>query len=142
MDDDSLEPFSLDLDISSDLTGQPEVVEPAVTPESVEESEMDSRKEPESTETTESELQETGGNHEETERDKTLTDDIPLQQEDIDPDSETDADFDTKTRRPQRLKRAPLRFTYDTPGYPSVIAAPRVKYVSCIYKGLGTPIIA
>lgn len=142
MDDDSPEPFSLDLDISSDLTGQPEVVEPAVTPESVEESEMDSRKEPESTETTESELQETGGNHEETERDKTLTDDIPLQQEDIDPDSETDADFDTKTRRPQRLKRAPLRFTYDTPGYPSVIAAPRVKYVSCIYKGLGTPIIA
>jgi len=43
MDDDTLEPFSLDLDISlSDLTGQPKAVEPEITQECVEEPEMDS----------------------------------------------------------------------------------------------------
>lgn len=114
--------FSLDLDISlSDLTGQPKPVEPGVLKECVEESEINSRNEPESTETTDSELQVTCENSEETERDKTLNEDISLHQE--------DTDFDTKTR-PQRLKRAPLRLTYCTPRHPSVLAAPIVKYVS------------
>lgn len=130
LDDDMLEPFSLDLDVSlSDLNEQPKAVEPVVTLECVEETEMDSGNVPE--------LQETCENYEETERDKPMTEDIPLQQG----DSDLDPDFDTKIR-PQRLKRAPLRLTYDTPGHPSVIAAPTVKYISCIYKWIGTPVVA
>ncbi|KAL4007883.1 hypothetical protein ACER0C_001735 [Sarotherodon galilaeus] len=142
MDDDTLEPFSLDLDISlSDLTEQPKTVELGVTQECEEEPEMDSVNEFESTETTETELPETCENHEETGKDKTLTEDILLQEEDTELNSETNPDFDIKTR-PQRLRRAPLRLTYDEPGHPSVIAAPTVKYVSCIYKWIGTPIFA
>lgn len=138
LDDDTLEPFSLDLDVSlSDLTEQPKAIEPVVTLECVEETEMDSGNVPESTETAEPELQETCENHEETERDKPLTEDIPLQRG----DSDLDPDFDTKTR-PQRLSRAPLRLTYDTPGHPSVIAAPTVKYIYCVYKWIGTPVVA
>ncbi|CAI5659742.1 unnamed protein product [Oreochromis niloticus] len=142
MDDDTLEPFSLDLDISlSDLTEQPKTVELGVTQECVEEPEMDSVNEFESTETTETELPETCENHEEIDKDKTLTEEILLQEEDTELNSETNPDFDIKTR-PQRLKRAPLRLTYDEPGHPSVVAAPTVKYVSCIYKWIGTPIFA
>lgn len=137
MDDDTLEPFSLDLDISlGGQTGQLTIVGPAVTQECVEEFEMDSGSEPESAETTEPELQETRESQEETETDKTFTENIPIQK-----DIEFDSDFDTKTR-PQRLKRAPLRLPYDTPGHPSVMAVPTVKYVSCIYKWIGTPVIA
>ncbi len=141
-DDDTLEPVSLDLDIPlSDLTGQPKVVELGEIQECVEEPEMDSGNELESIETTESGLQETCDNPKETERDKTLTEDIPLQEEDTELDSATDPDFDTKTR-PQRQKRAPLRLTYDTPGHSSVIAVPTVRYVSYIYKWISTPVIA
>ena len=136
MDGDTLEPFSLDLDISlNDLTRQPKAVEPEVTQECVDEPEMDSGNELESTEAMQSKVQGTSENYEETDRDKLLTEDICPQ------DIRIELDSDTKTR-PQRLKRAPSRLTYDTPGHPSVIAAPTVKFVSCIYKWIGTPIIA
>lgn len=88
---------------------------------------------PEFIETTEPELQETCEIQGQTQRDETLYAGTPLLQR--------DTETDTETRRTQRLKRAPLMLTYDTPGHPSVIAAPTVRYVSCLYKWIGFPAI-
>lgn len=44
------------------------------------------------------------------------------------------------TRRTQRVRRAPSRLTYDTPGHPHIIVAPIVRYVSCFYKWIGSPV--
>lgn len=49
---------------------------------------------------------------------------------------------ETEIRRTQRVRRAPSILTYDTPGHPSVIAAPIVRYVSCLYKWIGAPVIS
>lgn len=120
MDDETSEPFSLDLDIVlSEPAGQPDAVEPEVIQECVEEEpEMDiGGNEPEFIETTEPELQETCEIQAQTQRDKTLYAGTPL------------------------LQRDTLMLIYDTPGHPSVITAPTVRYVSCLYKWIGFPAI-
>ncbi|KAL7824891.1 hypothetical protein SRHO_G00343510 [Serrasalmus rhombeus] len=55
-----------------------------------------------------------------------------------DPDSQDDLRID-KTRQSNRHRKAPSRLTYDTPGTPSVIY-PTVKYVSCLYKWISSPV--
>lgn len=121
------EPFSLDLDIAwNHMTEQPEVMQ-----DIVEEPENDA----ESIETMgETELQETIEIRDQAQNDETLDAEDHLL-----PDTETETE--TAIRRTQRVKRAPSRLTYDTPGHPSVIAAPIVKYVSCLYKWISAPVI-
>lgn len=125
MDEEMSEPFSLDLDIAwNHLTEQPEVMQDMVE---------GPQNEPESNETMgETVLQETIEIQEQAQDDETLDAENHLSQ---------DTESETETRRTQRVKRAPSRLTYDTLGQPSVIAAPIVKYVSCLYKWICAPLI-
>ncbi|KAM3616118.1 uncharacterized protein V6R79_012556 [Siganus canaliculatus] len=129
MDEKVSEPFSLDLDVlASDQTGQPEEVEP----EAIQEGEgndvgcEETVNDTETQETSQTENQIQG--HETADADT-------LSQE----DTVTDTDNNTVTRRTQRVRRPPLKLTYDVPGQPSVKMAPSVKYVSCLYKWIGVP---
>ncbi|KAM3618221.1 uncharacterized protein V6R79_017527 [Siganus canaliculatus] len=131
MDEKVSEPFSLDLDVlASDQTGQPEEVEP----EAIQEGEgndvgcEETVNDTETQETSQTENQIQG--HETADADT-------LSQE----DTVTDTDNNTVTRRTQRVRRPPLKLTYDVPGQPSVKMAPSVKYVSCLYKWIGVPMI-
>ncbi|KAM3587893.1 uncharacterized protein V6R79_016426 [Siganus canaliculatus] len=129
MDEKVSEPFSLDLDVlASDQTGQPEEVEP----EAIQEGEgndvgcEETVNDTETQETSQTENQIQG--HETADADT-------LSQE----DTVTDTDNNTVTKRTQRVRRPPLKLTYDVPGQPSVKMAPSVKYVSCLYKWIGVP---
>ncbi|KAM3615719.1 uncharacterized protein V6R79_006645 [Siganus canaliculatus] len=117
MDEKVSEPFSLDLDVlASDQTGQPEEVEP----EAIQEGEgndvgcEETVNDTETQETSQTENQIQG--HETADADT-------LSQE----DTVTDTDNNTVTRRTQRVRRPPLKLTYDVPGQPRVKMAPSVK---------------
>lgn len=131
------EPFGLDLDVLfNDQDGQPEAVEQGVTQDCVEEQGMDKGSNvPESGII---ELQETSGTQEKTQGEDPLDTETSSSQRDI----ETDIDNDTMTQRTQRVRRPPLKLTYDVPGHPSVRAAHAVRYVSCLYRYIGVPVVA
>lgn len=74
---------------------------------------------------------------EEQEADKEETRPDMVEHSDLQDISMTQTD---ETRRPQRLRKAPSRLTYDTPGSPSIVF-PTVKYVSCFYKWISSPFI-
>ncbi len=133
------EPFSLDLDLDLDhgMTERPEAMESDVMPDIVDETEPDNgENEPESIETTgETQLHETETSEI---QEKTQKDDAPDAGTHL---AQRDTETETENGRAQRVRRAPFRLTYDTPGHPSVIAPPIVRYVSCLYKWIGSPMI-
>lgn len=142
MDERVSEPFSLDLDVlSSDQAGQPEEVELEVIQEG-EGNDVGCEETVRDTETTE-----TSQTENETQEHETVNTDTSLQEDAADADvlsqedTVTDTDNNTVTRRTQRVRGPPLKLTYDAPGQPSVRVAPSVKYVSCLYKWIGVPMV-
>lgn len=135
VDEEMSEPFSLDLDIVWDeVTEQPEVTEQEVLQDVAEETETGKGgNQPDSVEMTRDTVtHETGETQENTQRHE--TDESQMLQD--------CTKTETEIRRTQRVRRAPSILTYDTPGHPSVIAAPIVRYVSCLYKWIGAPVIS
>jgi len=112
------EPFSLDLDV------QPE--EQAVDFQAVHDTRYVDRETGPSI-VDQSDLQETCNSETETQ------DMITFGPE---PDSQEDLQIDSETRKSHRLRKAPSRLTYDTPGNPSICP---VKFVSCFYKWISSP---
>lgn len=135
------EPFSLDLDVANEPSGQSETVELEVMEPAGKEPEQEPATEGDGSESIE---ESRGHEFPETCQPPDLTIDGTLDvQSPLQPSQpETDTDDVTVTEGVPRVRRAPLRLTYDSPGQPSVTAIPTIRYVSCLFMWMGSPLVA